>query len=465
MFSVGRYVADEAAFGDNDAVGVIDPVGHAAEGGTGVQVVHHGGGDAQRADADEGDAVVGHVHAGGVAVFVHDDGRFGFRVVECGRLGDAERHAALVRLFGAVGGGNPFAGGADFGQFGGADAAVDLMGFVLGAVTHLHGDFGDFPDVFADPSRFCGVFTVVYPIEHAEVGVFPRGAVDDTAVGGDAAGHDAYPYLLVAVVQVEHGKLVRYAVNPEQRMGEAAVAARFVLGKADPVFAVGRGSLYLRTEPVTGRCFGNEDFARGVDGYLTSVVAVADEEQSLVGDGHCLVEVIERFGEGAEFIDFVRFGVDDGRRVLPRIVRCDGRGESAHVPSARRHDRAHLESFEPAVAGEFAVERKLVHPNLLRSLARFDGYGGIPFGTGAVVVYRDGERPFVRAFDFYPRRAGRGRPLGRGSLDVDGERGVPFAEERTGHLAEVHVVYVVFRLGGAAGDESGRAYGRRNEVE
>ena len=156
---------------------------------------------------------------------------------------------------------------------------------IFGTVAVLHGLFPYFAHVFADPFRFFGIRTVVYPVEHAEVQVFPRGAVDDFAVCGDAAGHAAVPRLLVTVVEVGPGKFGRYAVRPQQRL-----ARRFVLECCAfhtvtyPIFAVGRSALDFGFAGETGRCLRNEEVAGEVDGYLTAVLAVTDEEQSLVGD-------------------------------------------------------------------------------------------------------------------------------------------------------------------------------------
>ncbi len=99
-----------------------------------------------------------------------------------------------------------------------------------------------FAHVFAYPFRFFGIRTVVYPVEHAEVRVLPRGAVDDFAVCGDAAGHAAVPHLLVTVVEVGPGKFVRHTVRPQQRLAQPLLLYPFTR-ITYPILTVGRSTL------------------------------------------------------------------------------------------------------------------------------------------------------------------------------------------------------------------------------
>ena len=332
---------------------------------------------------------------------------------------------------------------------------------IFGTVAVLHGLFPYFAHVFADPFRFFGIRTVVYPVEHAEVPVLPRGTVDDFAVCGDAAGHAAVPHLFVTVVEVGPGKFGRYAVRPQQRLARRFVLECFAFHtETYPIFAVGRSTLDVGFTGETGRCLRNEDIAGEVDGYLAAVRPVADEEQTLVGDGHGLGQVIERFGEGAEFIDFAGLQVHDGRGVLPGVVRCDGSGETAGILAAGRHGSPHLEGVQLAETGEFVVLGELVHAYLLRSLVGYDGDGGAAFGTGVVVIDGHGERPVVRALHLYPRCPGSGFPRGRGGFHLDDQRLIPFAQERARHLAQVDILEILATLRVAAGE-----YGCRTECE
>ena len=170
----------------------------------------------------------------------------------------------------------------------------------------------------------------------------------------------------------------------------------------------------------------------------------------MVGDGHGLRQVMERFRIGTEFIDFAGLQVHDGRGVLPGVVRCDGSGETAGILAAGRHGSPHLEGVQLAETGEFVVLGELVHAYLLRSLVGYDGDGGAAFGTGVVVIDGHGERPVVRALHLYPRCSGSGFPRGRGGLHLDDQRLIPFAQERARHLAQVDVLKSLFRSGSTA---------------
>jgi len=119
-------------------------------------------------------------------------------------------------FFGTVSAGYPFSGGTYFRGGCIADETVGNVGFVGCSVRTFEYDRGYFSYIFAYPFRFSCIFAVVYPIEHAEIGVLPRGAVDDFAVCGDAAGHDADPDFFIAEIFIGYGQFVRYTVNPEQ---------------------------------------------------------------------------------------------------------------------------------------------------------------------------------------------------------------------------------------------------------
>ena len=190
------------------------------------------------------------------------------------------------------------------------------MVIVLRTIAHLHDNRSHFPDVLAYPLGFGGILTVVNPVKHAEIGVLPRSAVDDTAVGGDTAGHTAVPHLFVTVVEFRPGEFMRHAVCPQQRLARCGVFEHFAFhGKAHPIFAVGRSSLYLRLASETCRRLRNEDIAGKVDGYLAAIRTVADEEQPLVGNGHGLMQVVHRFRVWAELMPLARLQVHNGRRV------------------------------------------------------------------------------------------------------------------------------------------------------
>ena len=215
------------------------------------------------------------MHARGFTVILHYGGRFGFGVVECGPL-DVCYEAVAAHLFFPVGGGNPFAGWTDFRNLGRADAAVHEVVFIL-AHPILDDDRSEPAYVVAYPSGLFDGRAVVFPVEHAAIVVFPRGSVDDFTVCGDAVGQDTCPELFVTVIQGRHREFGDCALRPQQRFEHAG------LNVSHPIFPVGRCLRDLGFVRVSGR-FRNEDIAGKVDGYLAAVLAVTDEEQSLVGD-------------------------------------------------------------------------------------------------------------------------------------------------------------------------------------
>ena len=168
---------------------------------------------------------------------------------------------------------------------------------------------------------------------------------------------------------------------------------------------------------------------------------VMDEQHALVGNAHVVGHVVNRLRIGAEFVNISRLHVDDGRGILPRIVRGDGGHESAHIFAVRRDGSPGLEGFQPTVTDKLIILRQLVYRNLLHGLSGLDGNGRTPFGTGFVVFDGQGKRfPVFALFCFQPRSTGSDLIIRRRSLDGDFERLILFAEKSTQYLAEIHIV-------------------------
>lgn len=171
------------------------------------------------------------------------------------------RYVVAGQFFRPVGSGNPSAVGTYFGVFGGSDHAVYqtvVDGFSY-TVIYLYGFH--FADVAADP-----VDLALFPVEHSEVEVVPRAAVDDRTVGGTSAGRDTCHIWGVAEIERRYGQYLRFSVNPSDGLVEVAR----LMAPADPDASVGRNALYLRN----GRLSGGSLRSKGIPGDVESDASV-----------------------------------------------------------------------------------------------------------------------------------------------------------------------------------------------
>ena len=222
-----------------------------------------------------------------------------------------------------------------------------------------------------------------------------------------------------------------------------------VFGIADPIPAVGGNRLYFGKRLIPLRNLRHERIARDVESDLPAVLPVGDEQQSLVAYRVGLVKHVERLVNGTEHNPFVGLHIDDDRPELKRIaILQQRRFEAAHIPAARGDHRSSVvESIRRTVTGDAVVLGKLINPDWPYGFTRLHGNIGTPLRSRIVVIHRNGKGGRIGTFHFHPGCAGLGRPLGRSRIHDNGERFAPLAQERTGRLADIHVMNLLGRIG------------------
>ena len=186
--AVRRHVAHPRRVRDMDSVMLVDPFGQGTEISAGIQVIDMAARKECVPLGDEGDAVVRYMDTNAFAQVVDDDGLLRLGIVERSAMYPRPIASVLGKRFGTVRARQPRAVGG-LPSYAPPYRSGRRPYWVSYSFSHHinHLDRGHLAHVLTGISHLPLAAAYPFPVDHAEIGVLPRTAVDDAAVVGDAA--------------------------------------------------------------------------------------------------------------------------------------------------------------------------------------------------------------------------------------------------------------------------------------
>ena len=199
-----------------DSVMLVDPFGQGTEISAGIQVIDMAARKECVPLGDEGDAVVRYMDTNAFAQVVDDDGLLRLGIVERSAMYPRPIASVLGKRFGTVRARQPGTSMTYLRMLRRTYQTVGYMGIVLFSQHINHLDQGHLAHVLTGISHL-PLAAYLFPVDHAEIGVLPRTAVDDAAVVGDAAPQNASCKILVPEILFGHGEQFGHPVGPKYR--------------------------------------------------------------------------------------------------------------------------------------------------------------------------------------------------------------------------------------------------------